>query len=96
MGLFKVMQAFRSGTVRWVFLVTDVVGATVMGYFSWEVGESAGLSHPLLFFSTSIMSINAFFVVAMLANPDVFRAFVKSFIKVNLPDGKKGGKNDEA
>lgn len=94
MGLFKVMQSFRSGSIRLVFLVTDVIGSTVMGYFTWEVGQSAGLSHPVLFASTAIMSINAFVVVALLANPEIFRAFVRSFIKVGVPAGKGKGADD--
>ena len=84
LGVFKVMQSMRSGNVKVIFLVTDIIGSTLMGYGAWEMGLEADLARPVLIAVTIIMSLNAFIIIPLATNPMVLRAFVKAFTKVDI------------
>ena len=89
LGLFKVMQAMRSGKFKWTVAATDMLGSMIMGYGSWEMAITAELSMPVVVAVTVMLSLNAFLVVHIFTNPAVFKALVKTFTKVDVDKDNK-------
>ena len=89
-GLLKMMQDIRNGNFKWFIAITDITASSVVGYsiFEWS-SESKSLADWQVIGLTIMLSLNAFFVVKIITNPNLIKKLLSSWFKINLKDEEK-------
>jgi nucleoside permease NupC len=78
-GGLKIMYSIRNGTFKWTVAVTDLAGAMIVGYATWEWIEIEKEWQKVL--TTVVMSINTFFIVGLLMNPQLVKIYFTKYFK---------------
>lgn len=80
-GLMKVMKDARDGKIKWVTAITDLAGAILIGYVSYEIVSLTDISEAMKIVWTLFMSSNAFLVIAVISDKKLFNRIVDKYIK---------------
>ena len=80
-GSMKVMADIRNGNVKMATLITDLLGAMVIGYASYEVISLTEVTELLKVIWTLFLSANAFLVVSMLSDKEIIQGFIRKYLK---------------
>ncbi len=79
-GLMKLMHDIRVGGIRKTVMITDLIGAIVMGYAAFEVIALTEISIYLQIIWTVFMSANAFLVVAFITDREFFNEVMSKYL----------------
>lgn len=80
-GIMKVMKDARDGKLKLVTVITDLAGSILIGYVAYEVVSLTSISELTKIIWTIFMASNAFLVIAVMSDKQLFNKIVDKYIK---------------
>ena len=77
----KVMKDARDGKLVWLTALTDLAGSVLIGYVAYEIVSLTEISEVMKIMWTIFTASNAFLVIAVLSDKDLFSKIVDKYIK---------------
>lgn len=81
-GSMKLMKDIRDDKFKLVKSLTDLTGSVLIGYASYEVISLTDVSEIVRVLWTLFLSANAFLVVSVLSDKDLFDRIKKKYLKI--------------
>lgn len=80
-GFMKVLKDIRDGKFNLVSSLTDLFGATIVGYIAYEIVALTELSTVMKLIWTLFLASNSFVVIALLSDKKMLGFFIDKYLK---------------
>lgn len=83
-AISKLLNDIRTNNFEWRVFLTDLFATPLMGYIAFElVKDIDSISHWQKVVFTIFMSLNTFVVLKLATNPNLVKAMIGSWLKVD-------------
>ena len=88
-ALSKLLNDIRTKNFQWRVFITDLLATPLMGYIAYELVKNIdSISDWQKIVFTIFMSLNTFVVLKLATNPNLVKAMIGSWLKVDKEDLK--------
>ena len=84
-GVLLILKSIRDGKFQWHIALPNLIGAIIMGYIAYEIGNSR-ISEYLNIIWTFFVSINSFLIIDIVSEPELVKKLFARYIGEKYKD----------